>query len=154
MRRAASTIDYSPSRAHSATTTKRAFEDHAGTDSGEHTGTVAVLLSAIGLAGLAGYTVGERTPVRFADGVGRASGDVRAIVSPMFRPIAVGFACGVAGGTAAAKILAVGWRESARPGSVTQFLAAWCCSELWPPWQYGASTKALKISPAKALQHE
>lgn len=53
-------------------------------------GTVAILLSAIGLAGLAGYTVAQRTReigLRIALGA-RAGQVVRAILTPMSRPIA------------------------------------------------------------------
>jgi predicted lysophospholipase L1 biosynthesis ABC-type transport system permease subunit len=71
---------------------------------------VAILLSAIGLAGLAGYTVAQRTReigLRIALGA-RAGQVVRAILAPMSRPIAIGFICGALGGSAVAKVLRSG----------------------------------------------
>src|SRR5437762_12794858 len=73
-------------------------------------GTVAVLLSGIGLAGLAGYTVAQRTReigLRIALGA-RARHVVGAILSTMSRPIGIGFICGAAGGSAVARILRSG----------------------------------------------
>ena len=60
---------------------------------------MAILLSAIGLAGLAGYTVAQRTReigLRIALGA-RAGQVVRAILAPMSRAIAIGFVCGALG---------------------------------------------------------
>ena len=70
-------------------------------------GSVAILLSAIGLAGLAAYTVAQRTReigLRIALGA-RAAQVVRAILAPMSQAIVIGFVCG---GTAVAKVLQSG----------------------------------------------
>ena len=73
-------------------------------------GTVAILLSVIGLAGLAGYTVSQRTReigLRIALGA-RASHVVGGLLTPMARPIAIGFACGAIGGGVVASLLRSG----------------------------------------------
>jgi macrolide transport system ATP-binding/permease protein len=121
-------------------------------------GAIAVLLSAIGLAGLARYTVAQRTRelgLRMALGA-RAAQIVRAILAPMFRPIAVGFACGIAGGTAAAKILRSGMAGIGETGfsplsyvAVLLLFGIVVALAVLPP-----ARRALQISPAKALQHE
>jgi macrolide transport system ATP-binding/permease protein len=70
-------------------------------------GIVANLLSIVGLAGLAGYTVAKRTreiAVRIALGA-RASHVVRGILAPMGRPIGIGFLLGALGGAAVGNIL-------------------------------------------------
>jgi len=121
-------------------------------------GAVAVLLSAIGLAGLAGYTVVQRTRefgLRMALGA-RAAQIVRAILSPMFRPIAVGFVCGVAGGSAAAKILRSGMAGIGETGfSPLSYVAVLLLFGIVVALAVLApARRALQISPAKALQHE
>jgi ABC-type antimicrobial peptide transport system permease subunit len=73
-------------------------------------GTVAILLSVIGLAGLAGYTVAQRTReigLRIALGA-RPRDVVRGILSPMIRPIGLGFAAGALGGAGVATVLRSG----------------------------------------------
>src|ERR1017187_3400409 len=73
-------------------------------------GCVAILLSAIGLAGLAGYTVAQRTReigLRIALGA-RAAQVVRTILAPMSHAIVIGFVCGALGGAAVAKVLRSG----------------------------------------------
>lgn len=73
-------------------------------------GFVALALSAIGLGGLAGYTVSQRTRefgLRIALGA-RAGQIVRAILVPLAAPVAVGFLCGALGGGAVVRILSEG----------------------------------------------
>jgi ABC-type antimicrobial peptide transport system permease subunit len=122
-------------------------------------GTVAILLSAIGLAGLAGYTVAQRTReigLRIALGA-RAGQVVRAILAPMSRPIAVGFVCGALGGAAAAKILRSGIPAMAGLNLLDPlpylmamaFFAAVVALSILAPGR-----RAIRIDPSKALQHE
>jgi hypothetical protein len=122
-------------------------------------GTVANLLSIIGLAGLAGYTVAQRTReigLRIALGA-RPSHVVRAILSPMSRPIVIGFVCGALGGSAVAGVL-----RRAIPTmsglnvldplpyvmAMAGFAAVVALSILAP------GRRATRINPLEALQHE
>jgi len=122
-------------------------------------GTVAILLSTIGLTGLAGYTVAQRTReigLRMALGA-RASQIVGAILAPMRRPIAVGFVCGALGGGAVAKVLRAGISAMAGVNLLDPlpylmamaFLAAVVALSILSPGR-----RALRINPASALQHE
>ena len=122
-------------------------------------GSVAILLSAIGLAGLAGYTVAQRTReigLRIALGA-RARQLVRAILAPMIRPIAIGFTCGALGGWAVGKVLQSGVSTMAGLSlfnpfpylmSLVFFAAVAALSIVAP------SRRAIHIDPSKALQHE
>jgi predicted permease len=122
-------------------------------------GAVAILLSAIGLAGLAGYTVAQRTReigVRIALGA-RAGQIVRAILAPMSRPIAIGFVCGALGGSAAAKVLR---SEITGLSGVDRFdMLGYAMAMAF----FGVvvalavsipGRRAIRIDPSKALQHE
>jgi predicted permease len=122
-------------------------------------GTVAMLLSAIGLAGLAGCTVAQRTReigLRIALGA-RAGQIVRAILAPMTRPIAIGFVCGACGGSAVARVLRGG--ISAMAGiklfdplaylMAMAFFTAVVALSIFAPGR-----RAIRIDPSKALQHE
>ncbi len=122
-------------------------------------GSVAILLSVIGLGGLAGYTVAERTReigLRIALGA-RASHVVSAILAPMTRPIVIGFVCGALGGSAVARIL-----RSAIPTMsgldvldplpyvmAMAFFAGVVAVSILPPGR-----RAIRINPTEALQHE
>lgn len=122
-------------------------------------GAVANLLSVIGLAGLAGYTVAQRTReigLRIALGA-RSNHVIRAILTPMSRPIVVGFVCGALGGAAVASIL-----RSAIPTmsglSVVDplayvlamaFFAAVVALSILAPGR-----RATRIDPIRALRHE
>src|SRR5262249_38771775 len=122
-------------------------------------GAVAILLSAIGLAGLAGYTVAQRTReigLRIALGA-RAGQVVRAILAPMSRPIAIGFVCGALGASAAAKVLRSGipamaglhlFDPLAYLMAVGFFAAVMALAILAP------GRRAIRIDPSRALQHE
>jgi macrolide transport system ATP-binding/permease protein len=122
-------------------------------------GTIAILLSVIGLAGLAGYTVAQRTReigLRIALGA-RASHVVRAVLAPMSRPIVIGFVCGALGGSAVARVL-----RSAIPTmsgltvfdplpyvmAMTFFGAVVGLSILAP------GRRAIRINPIQVLRHE
>jgi predicted permease len=122
-------------------------------------GAVAILLSAIGLAGLAGYTVAQRTReigVRIALGA-RPVQIIRAILAPMSRPIAIGFVCGALGGSAAAKVLR---SEITGLSGVDRFdVVAYAMAMAF----FGVvvalavsvpGRRAIRIDPSKALQHE
>jgi predicted permease len=122
-------------------------------------GSVAILLSAIGLAGLAGYTVAQRTReigLRIALGA-RAAQVVRAILAPMSHAIVIGFVCGALGGAAVAKVLRSGIPAMAGINvfdplaylvAMAFFAAVVALSILAP------GRRAIRISPSKALQHE
>jgi predicted permease len=122
-------------------------------------GSVAILLSAIGLAGLAGYTVARRTReigLRIALGA-RAAHVVGAILAPMSRAIALGFVCGALGGSAVARVLRSGMPAMAAINvfdplaylmAIAFFSAVLALSILAP------GHRAIRINPGKALQHE
>jgi len=122
-------------------------------------GTVAILLSVIGLAGLAGYTVAQRTReigLRIALGA-RPSHVVRAILAPMSRPIAIGFVCGALGGSAVASILRTGIPTMSGLDvfdplpyvMAMAFFAAVVALSILAPGR-----RATHINPRQALQHE
>jgi ABC-type antimicrobial peptide transport system permease subunit len=120
---------------------------------------VAILLSVIGLAGLAGYTVAQRTReigLRIALGA-RASHVVRAILAPMSRPIVIGFVCGALGGSAVASLLRSGIPTMSGLNvfdplpyvmAMALFAAVVALSILAP------GRRATRINPSEALQHE
>ncbi len=122
-------------------------------------GTVAILLAAIGLAGLAGYTVAQRTReigLRMALGA-RGGQVVRAMLAPMSRPIAIGFVCGGMGGSAVAKIL-----RSGLPGlgglnpldPLGYLMAMGFFTTVVALAVLAPARRAIRIHPGKALQHE
>jgi predicted permease len=122
-------------------------------------GSVAIVLSAIALAGLAGYTVAQRTReigLRIALGA-RAAQVVRAILAPMSHAIVIGFVCGALGGAAVAKVLRSGIPAMAGINvfdplaylvAMAFFAAVVALSILAP------GRRAIRINPSKALQHE
>jgi predicted permease len=122
-------------------------------------GVVAILLSAIGLAGLAGYTVAQRTReigLRIALGA-RGGQVVGAILAPLSRSMSIGLVCGAVGGSAAAVVLRSG-------------IAAMAGLRLFDPLAYlmaggffavvvalavlAPGRRAMRIDPSRALQHE
>ncbi len=122
-------------------------------------GIVAILLSSIGLAGLAGYTVAQRTrEIGLRMALGARSGHVvRAMLATMTRPIAVGFAFGALGGSAVARILwsavtgfaGVPWFEPfAYLMAMALFVAVVALAVLAP------ARRAVRIDPGRALQQE
>ncbi|MGC4054513.1 MAG: ABC transporter permease [Paludibaculum sp.] len=122
-------------------------------------GIVAVLLSSIGLAGLAGYTVAQRTRelgLRIALGA-RSAQVVRAVLTPMTRPLAIGFTLGALGGAAAVRILRSGIPVMAGLRlldplayiAALAFFAAVVALAVAAPGR-----RALRINPSQALQHE
>ena len=122
-------------------------------------GTVAILLSVIGLAGLAGYTVAQRTReigLRIALGA-RPSDVVRAILAPMSRPIVMGFVCGALGGSAVATVLRSGIPTMSGlnvldplPYAMAMaFFAAVVALSILAPGR-----RAARINPIQALKHE
>ncbi|MCI0568017.1 MAG: ADOP family duplicated permease [Acidobacteria bacterium] len=122
-------------------------------------GTVAILLSVIGLAGLAGYTVAQRTReigLRIALGA-RPSHIVRAILAPMRRPIVIGFVCGALGGSAVANVLRTGIPTMSGLNvfdplpyvMAMAFFAAVVALSILAPGR-----RATRINPIQALRHE
>lgn len=122
-------------------------------------GSIAVALSAIGLGGLAGYTVARRTRefgVRMALGA-RSGHLILAILSPMFVPVAAGFLCGAFGGGAVVRILSEG--ISALSGHTAFDLPAYFAALLFflgviALAVCGPARRAIRINPGAALQHE
>ena len=122
-------------------------------------GTVAILLSVIGLGGLAGYTVAQRTReigLRIALGA-RPADVVRAILSPMTRPIVVGFVLGALAGAAAGAVLRSEIPTMAGLNVINPlpylmalggFTAVVALSILTP------GRRAVRINPIDALHHE
>ena len=122
-------------------------------------GTVAILLSVVGLAGLAGYTVAQRTReigLRIALGA-RASHVVRAILAPMSVPIAIGFVCGALGGSAVAGILRSGMPAMSGLNvfdPLPYVMAMACFSAVVALSILAPGRRAIRINPSQALQHE
>ena len=122
-------------------------------------GVVALLLSVIGLAGLAGYTVAQRTKeigLRIALGA-RASHVVRAILTPMSRPIVIGFVAGALGGATVATLLRSGIPTMSRLSvfdplpyvAALVFFAAVVALSILAPGR-----RAMRIDPNLALKQE
>ncbi len=122
-------------------------------------GTVAILLSSIGLAGLTAYTVAQRTReigVRRALGA-QANHIVRAMFAPMIVPIMVGFLFGALGGAAVAKILGSavsGIAELDAFDPLAYFAAMTCFTVIVALAAYAPTRRALDIHPSTALRHD
>lgn len=119
-------------------------------------GMLATLLSAIGLAGLTAYTVGQRTReigVRIALGARRPQ-IVRAVLSSMFWPVTAGFAGGMLGATAISLVLRreiFGFRLLDPPAyiaAIAFFLAVIALATMAP------ARRAIRVNPSEALRHE
>lgn len=119
-------------------------------------GLLATLLAAIGLAGLTGYSVSQRTReigVRIALGAPR-SGVVRAVLRPLVAPLIFGIALGMLGAAAVSSVLRHNL-SSLRPSdpfayltAVVAFLIIVSLAVCIP------ARRALRIQPAQALRHE
>jgi predicted permease len=119
-------------------------------------GGLATLLSAIGLAGLAGYIVAQRTReigVRMALGASRGQ-VVRAVVAPMLRPLIVGFAIGALGAAGLSQPLRrqifglLPLDPVAYAGAIALFTAVMALAALAP------ARRAMRVNPSDALRHE
>jgi macrolide transport system ATP-binding/permease protein len=122
-------------------------------------GTVALLLSFIGLLGLASYTVAQRTKeigLRMALGAGSTQ-IVRAILAPMTVPVGAGLLCGILGGSAVVRVLRSGiagivgltvFDPWAYLGAMVFFTAVVALAVFAP------ARRAIRIDPSQALQHE
>ncbi len=118
-------------------------------------GLLATLLAAIGLAGLTGYAVSERTReigVRIALGAS-PSGVVRAVLRPLVAPVVFGIALGMLGAAAVSSVLQYNL-SSLRPSdpvayltAIIAFLAIVSLAVFFP------ARRALRIEPAQALRH-
>jgi predicted permease len=119
-------------------------------------GLLATLLAAIGLAGLTGYSVSQRTReigVRIALGAPR-SGVVRAVLRPLAAPVVFGITLGVLGAAAVSSVLRHNL-SSLRPSdpiayltAVVAFLVIISLAVCIP------AHRALRIQPAQALRHD
>ena len=119
-------------------------------------GLLATLLAAIGLAGLTGYSVNQRTReigVRIALGAPR-SGVVRAVLRPLAAPIVFGITLGILGAAAVSTVLRHNL-SSLRPSdplayltAVVAFLVIIGLAVCIP------ARRALRIQPAQALRHD
>jgi predicted permease len=119
-------------------------------------GLLATLLAAIGLAGLTGYSVSQRTReigVRIALGAAR-SGVVRAVLRPLAAPVVFGIALGMLGAAAVSSVLRHNL-SSLRPSdplayltAVVAFLVIVSLAVCIP------ARRALRIQPAQALRHD
>ncbi len=122
-------------------------------------GTVANLLSVMGLAGLAGYTVAQRTReigLRIALGA-RPRHVVRAILTPMSRPILIGFVCGALGGAAVASLLRSGIPTMSGldvSDPLPYMMAMALFSAVVALSIVSPGKRATRINPVRALQHE
>jgi predicted permease len=119
-------------------------------------GGLATLLSAIGLAGLAGYIVVQRTReigVRMALGANRRQ-VIRAVVAPMLRPLIAGFAIGALGAAGLSQPLRrqifglLPFDPVAYAGSIALFTAVMALAALAP------ARRAMRVNPSDALRHE
>jgi len=122
-------------------------------------GTAAVLLSIVGLAGLAGYTVAQRTReigLRIALGA-RPRQIIASLLGPMIRPISFGLACGAMGGAVVTKVLRAATPALAGMNlfdprayliSAAVFAGVIALSVLAP------GHRAIRINPSRALAHE
>ena len=119
-------------------------------------GTVALLLAAIGLAGLTGYTVAQRTReigVRIALGAGMAQ-VARAVLAPLVRPVTAGFGFGLLGSAAIATLLR-GEIFGLSPLDPIGYLAALVFfSTVLLMATLAPVRRALKVDPSEALRHE
>jgi predicted permease len=119
-------------------------------------GTVALLLAGIGLAGLTGYTVAQRTReigVRIALGAGRAQ-VTRAVLSPLLRPVAVGLVFGMIASTGMATVLR-GEIFGLSPLDPIGYLAALLFFGVVLVLATLAPVRrALRVDPSDALRHE
>jgi len=119
-------------------------------------GLLATLLAAIGLAGLTGYSVSQRTReigVRIALGAAR-SGVVRAVLRPLAAPVVFGIALGMLGAAAVSSVLRHNL-SSLRPSdplayltAIVAFLVIVSLAVCIP------ARRALRIQPAEALRHD
>jgi predicted permease len=119
-------------------------------------GLLATLLASIGLAGLTGYSVSQRTReigVRIALGAPR-SGVVRAVLRPLAAPVVFGITLGILGAAAVSSVLRHNL-SSLRPSdpiayltAVVAFLVIVSLAVCIP------ARRALRIQPAQALRHD
>ena len=122
-------------------------------------GSVALVLSAIGLAGLAGYSVAQRTReigLRIALGA-RPGQIVRAILAPMSRAIAIGFVCGALGAAGVGRALRSGIPAMSGINLLDPiaYLMAMAFFGVVVALAIAApGRRAIRINPSKALQHE
>ena len=119
-------------------------------------GLLATLLAAIGLAGLTGYSVGQRTReigIRMALGAGR-SRVVRAVLRPLLTPVASGISIGIIAAVAVSSVLRYNL-SGLRPADPLAYLMAIVLFVFVVALAVcGPAQRALRVEPAHALRHD
>ncbi len=119
-------------------------------------GLLATLLAAIGLAGLTGYSISEQTleiGIRVALGAGGVS-VLRAVLRPLFAPIATGIALGMIAATAVSSVLRHNL-SGLRPSDPLAYLMAIITFGFLVGLAVSfPARRALCVEPANALRHD
>jgi predicted permease len=119
-------------------------------------GLLASLLAAIGLAGLTGYSISQRTleiGIRIALGAGGAS-VLRAVLRPLFAPVATGILLGMIAAAAVSTVLRYNL-SGLRPSDPLAYLMAIVTFVFVVSAAVSIpARRALCIQPAQALRHD
>jgi MacB-like periplasmic core domain/FtsX-like permease family len=119
-------------------------------------GLLATFLAAIGLAGLTGYSVGQRTReigVRIALGAARPC-IIRAVLTPLLTPVVFGIAFGILATAGISSVLRHNL-SGLRPSDPLAYLTAVAAFVLIVGLAVCIpARRALRIEPAQALRHE
>jgi ABC-type antimicrobial peptide transport system permease subunit len=119
-------------------------------------GMLATLLAAIGLAGLTGYSISQRTReigIRIALGA-RGASVLRAVLRPLFVPVATGIALGMLGAAAVSSVLRYNL-SGLRPSDPLAYLMAIVTFVFVVGLGVSIpARRALYVQPAQALRHD
>ncbi len=119
-------------------------------------GLLASLLAAIGLAGLTGYSISQRTleiGIRIALGAGGAS-VLRAVLRPLFTPVATGILLGMIAAAAVSSVLRYNL-SGLRPSDPLAYLMAIVTFAFIVGLAVAIpARRALCVQPAQALRHD
>jgi ABC-type antimicrobial peptide transport system permease subunit len=117
---------------------------------------LATLLAAIGLAGLTGYSISQRTleiGIRAALGAGGAS-IIRAVLRPLFAPVATGMLLGMIAAAAVSTVLRYNL-SGLRPSDPLAYLMAVVTFVFVVSAAVSIpARRALYVQPAQALRHD